>query len=91
MPPSLPIFQVSRQGHQLLELAVLLLQGPKPTQFGDAKPSEPLLLREKVCSLIPSLRMISATDVPDSACRSANAICSSVKWFYPIRKTHPFW
>jgi hypothetical protein len=30
--------------------------------------------------------MTSATDVPDSARRKANAICSSVKFFYPIEK-----
>ena len=31
-----------------------------------------------VCSLMPSLRTISATGVPASPCRSAIAICSSV-------------
>jgi hypothetical protein len=40
---------------------------------------------------MPSFRITSATDVPDSACRRANAICSSVKCFFPIEKTHPFW
>jgi hypothetical protein len=30
--------------------------------------------------------MISATEVPDSACLNANAICSSVKCFFPIQK-----
>ncbi|MFM8709597.1 MAG: SDR family NAD(P)-dependent oxidoreductase [Planctomycetia bacterium] len=39
----------------------------------------------------PGGDVISATEVPDSACRSANAICSSEKCFFPIRKTHPFW
>jgi hypothetical protein len=41
--------------------------------------------------LIPSFRMTAATEVPDSACLNANAICSSEKFFFPIRKTHPFW
>jgi hypothetical protein len=34
---------------------------------------------------------ITATEVPDSACLKANAICSSEKFFFPIQKTHPFW
>jgi hypothetical protein len=34
---------------------------------------------------------IAYTDVPDSACLNANAICSSEKCFFPIRKTQPFW
>jgi hypothetical protein len=29
--------------------------------------------------------------VPDSARLNANAICSSVKCFFLIQKTHPFW
>ena len=46
---------------------------------------------EHDCSPIPSPRMISATDVPDSACLNSNAICSSVKCFVPIRKNGPPW
>ena len=36
-------------------------------------------------SLIRRFRMISAAAVPDSACLRANAICSSVKCFLPIK------
>lgn len=46
-----------------------------------------LLHRQKVCSLIPSLWMVSPTEVPDSACRGANAIYSYDKWLLPIRNT----
>ena len=38
---------------------------------------------------MPSLRMTSATDVPDQACLKANAICSSEKFLFAIQKlTH---
>jgi hypothetical protein len=44
-----------------------------------------------VCSLIPSLRMISATEVPDSACleRERNLLFSKMLLSHP--KPHPFW
>ena len=43
----------------------------------------------KLGPLTPSSRIISATEVPDSACVNANALCLSVKRFFPIRKNHP--
>jgi len=43
--------------------------------------------RKYVCSAIPIFRQTSATRVPVSACRSANAICSSVNFDFFIDKT----
>jgi hypothetical protein len=40
--------------HRLLQLPILLLQGPTPSQLGDAEPCDLLLPREKVCSPTPS-------------------------------------
>jgi hypothetical protein len=37
---------------------------------------------------IPSLRTISATEVPDSACRSAKEMCSPEKCLFSIRTAH---
>jgi len=54
--------------------------------YGEATPARAILL-----SIYLAIGLVSATEVPDSACLKANAICSSEKCFFPNRKTHPFW
>ena len=63
-------------------------------QQPESLPTDPLIGHEVHAPAVigtlsdrTSFRMISATDVPDSACLNASAICSSVTCFFPIRKT----
>jgi hypothetical protein len=74
----------SQVSHQSLQLRVLFL---KPLETADLRYPHPgidLLPAIKVASATPILRQISPTDVPDSACLKANAICSSENRFFGI-------
>ncbi len=83
----------SKLGPRIAPAPVTVSRSEKPQNATGTTLSHPIrhLHLPHQNTLIPSFRMTAATEVPDSACLNANAICSSEKFFFPIRKTHPFW
>ncbi len=77
--------------HQALQLLVLLLELAQFSELGWTEAAILLLPPDVVASDTPILRHTSATGIPRSPWRSANAICSSVNFDFfiasPSQKT----
>ena len=65
--------------YQPAQPGIFLLQLPELADLRGREAPNLFFQREKVCSLMPILRVTSATWVPCSACCRAKAICWSVK------------
>lgn len=68
-------------GYELFGLLVFFFEMFEAAYFSNAHATMLFFQRRKICSVIPSLRVTSATGVPDFACCKAIAICALVYRF----------